>query len=154
MALDNVVGKDGKAYYSTSSVYATPAWVLMNKVMDVSVNLGKNMADLNSRESPWNYKGAGLKTAQISFGYLHQVGDDTVFDALLDSYVADTVVPLLLLDGLLATSNSQGLRGYFIISAMDQDQALEEGFSYSFTADPVRWVESGTSYPPEWHKVA
>jgi len=153
MAFDNLIGKDGKAYYSTSTVYATPAWVLMNKVIDVSVTLGKNMADLNSREQSWSLKGAALKTAQVSFGYLHVVGADTVFDALLDSYIADTPVPLALLDGLVATSGTQGLRGYFVVSGMDQDQSLEEGFSYSFTADPVRWND-GTLRVPEWMDVA
>ena len=152
MSFDNVIGKNAIAYYN-SATYSTPTWVAIPKIQDLNVPLSKNMVDLPSREVDWMLKGAGLKTAQVTFGYLFVTGVDTVFDALLGSFISDTPLDMAFMDAAIATTLSQGLRAYFIISGMDQGQGLEDGITHSFTADITRYNDSGTLRNPQWYEV-
>ena len=117
-------------------------------------NLGKNTADANSREVSWSFAAAGLKTASVEMGYLHSNVADTVFDALLDMYIADTATDMFFSDDA-ATPNSgdQGLRAYFLCTDMSQDQELEGAIQYTFTFVPVRYDDSGTLRNPAWYEV-
>lgn len=152
MSFDAVMGKNAKAYYNSAS-FSIPTWVEITRAQDVSVTLGKNMGNITARDVDWELKGAGLKTASVEFGYLHKQGTDTVFDALLDSYISDTPVDMAFMDGAIATSANQGLRAYFIASGMDQGQELEEGLGYTFTVEPTREDDSGTLRNPQWYEV-
>ena len=153
MADDFVVGKDAKLYYNTGT-FASPTWVEITRAIDVSVSLGKNDASISSRESEWEQMGGGLKTAEVEFDYLHAVGADTVFDALLSAYLNDTVTEFAAMDGAIATSGNQGLRAYCIVFSMDYDQSLEEGQKFSFGLQPSRFVESAALKVPVWLDVA
>jgi aryl-phospho-beta-D-glucosidase BglC (GH1 family) len=153
MSFDNVIGKNAKAYYNTAT-YTTPTWVEIPKIQDLSVPLSKNMVDLPSREIDWSVKGAGLKTMQVTFGYLMVSGADTVFDALLDSFISDTPIGMAFMNGAIATSTNQGMRAYLVASGMDEDQGLEEGLSHAFTFDIVRFNDSGTLRNPEWYIIS
>jgi hypothetical protein len=153
MAFDNTIGKNAKAYYNTGT-YAIPVWVEIKKVTDLSIPMSKNMTDLPSREMDWVVKGPGLKTLQVTFGYLMVVGADTVFDALLGSFISDTVTEFAFMNGAIATSANQGIRGQFVVSGMDEEQGLEEGLSHAFTLDIVRFNDGGTLRIPEWYIIA
>jgi hypothetical protein len=149
MAFHGVMGKNAIAAYN-SATYSTPTWVTIVAVRDVSVSLGKNMGTVTSRETDWELKGAGFKTASVTFGYLHEPTTDTVFDALLDSYIADTPVDMIFSDGAVATTGNQGLRAHFIVSDMSQSQDMEEPLMFDFTIDVTRFDDSGTLRNPQW----
>ena len=153
MATDVVVGKDAGAYYSTGT-YATPVWVEIKGAMDVSVNLGKNTAEVASREISWSLVAPGLKTASVEVGYLHSNAADPVFDALLDMYIADTVTDMFFSDDNgTPNAGDQGLRAHFICTDMSQDQELEGAIQYTFTFEPTRFDDSGTLRNPEWYEI-
>ena len=155
MAVDFRVGKDAKLYYDSGSDYSSPTWVLIPRTADLSVDMSKNEADLSTRESSFALVGTGMKVVGLEFGYLHPyLVADTVFDALNDSYFNDTPIQMLILDGLVATSNAHGLRAFFVTMGMPQDQALEAGIKFTFSMKPTRWDDSGTLRPPEWHTVS
>lgn len=154
MAADYRVGKDAKLYYDSASSYSSPTWVLIPRTQDLSVDMSKNEASLSTRESSFELIGPGLKVLGLEFGYLHPyLVADTIFDALNDSYFNDTPIQMLILDGLVATSNVHGLRMFTVCMGMPQDQALETGISFTFSMKPTRWDDSGTLRPPEWHTV-
>lgn len=153
MAFHGVMGKNAIAAYNTAS-YATPTWVTIVACRDLSVSLGKNMGTVTSRETDWELKGAGFKTASVTFGYLHEPTTDTVFDALLDSYIADTAVDMVFADGAVATSGNQGLRAHFIVTDMSQSQDMEEPLMFDFTVEPTRFDDSGTLRVPQWWSAA
>lgn len=153
MAFHGVMGKNAIAAYNTGT-YAIPVWVPMNGIRDLSVTLGKNMGTVTSRETDWELKGAGFKTASVSFGYLHEPTTDTVFDALLDSYISDTPVDMIFLDGVSTTTGNQGLRAHFIVSDMSQTQDMEEPLAFDFTVDVTRFDDGGTLRVPQWWSAA
>jgi len=153
MALHGVMGKNAIAKYNTGT-YAIPVWVEIVAIRDLSVSLGKNMGTITSRETDWELKGAGFKTASVTFGYLHEPTTDTVFDKLLDSYIADTAVEMIFLDGIETTTGNQGLRAHFIVSDMSQTQDMEEPLMFDFTVDPTRFDDAGTLRVPQWWSAA
>lgn len=152
MTLDARVGKDAKLYYN-SGTYSTPTWNLIPRVIDLSTSLGKNLATLAARDSAWEFKGPALKTASLEIGYLHKPGADTIFDVFKDAYLNDTLVELLVLDQLVATSGAKGPRLHVIISGLDEDQPLEDGIKFSIRGEVAREDDDGTLREPTWHVV-
>jgi hypothetical protein len=152
VATDHQMGKDAKLYYN-SATHATPTWVEITNAMDVNVPLSKGQGDISTRASGWRKKGAGLKEASIEFGYLHHRGADTVFDALLDSYVNDTPIELAAMDDDITLTGAQGLRAFMIAFDMSQGQALEEGIKYDFSFEPTQFDESGSVVEPDWYEI-
>lgn len=154
MAEDVVVGKNCGAYYNTAS-YGTPTWVEILAAIDVSVTLDKNTATVASREVDWELSSAALKTASVELGYLHSNAADTVFDALLDMYLNDTVTDMFFSDDdETPSTGDQGLRAHFICTGMSQDQELQGAVQYTFSFQPVRFDDGGTLRVPEWFEVS
>jgi hypothetical protein len=147
-----VVGKDCKLYYNTGT-HATPTWVEIKDAQDVSLPLEKGKAETSSRRSKWKYFGAGLIEAGIDFDYLHNKGADTVFDALLDSFVNSTVKEFAAMDQAIATSGAQGLRFFGQVFQLNPSQQLEEGTKHSLNIAPSRHEESGALVEPDWYEV-
>lgn len=153
MAFDGVIGKDAKLYYN-SGTHSSPTWNEITKAKDVNIDLGKNEAEVNSRESEWEMVGAGLKTVSVDFGYLNVPGtSDTVFQALKDAYINDTPTQFAIMDQAVGTSNSKGVRAYFIVTGMSRPEPLEGALMYNFTLRPTRFDDSGTLREPEWYEV-
>ena len=153
MGIDALSGRDCGAYYN-SATYASPTWVEVTRAIDVSINLGKNTAEIKSRVSSWTTSAPGTKTLSVDVGYLHKPGGtDTVFDVLQDMFWNDTVKEFAIMDdaGGIA-SGDVGLRAHFICTDMTQDQALEDGVQYTFTLEPVLEDDSGTLREPEWYE--
>ena len=153
MTFHGVMGKNAIAAYSTGT-YASPVWVTIVAARDIAVSLGKNMGTVTSRESDWELKGAGFKTASVTMSYLHEPTTDTVFDKLLDSYIADTPVDMIFADGAVATTGNQGLRAHFIVSDMSQSQDMDDPIMFDFTFDVTLFNDGGTLRPPEWWSAA
>lgn len=152
MAASSVVGRSAKLYYN-SATHAVPTWVLIDQAIDVSVVLNKGKADVSCRASSYRKSGAGLKDVRIEFGYLHQNGADTVFDALLASYVSDTPKQLAAMDVAIATSGAQGMRAYMVAFDMSQGQEMEDGVKFNFVFEHVRFIESSAVIDPDWYEV-
>lgn len=148
-----VVGKDCKLYYNTGT-HAAPTWVEMNKAQDVSASLNKGEADVSARYSGWKATKSALKELEITFGYLHVRGADTVFDMLLGSYTNDTAVQFLVLDGDVVLTGAQGPRAYCEVFTLDLSQELEGGDKYDVTLKPTYKEDPvGTIRNPDWYEV-
>jgi len=147
-----VVGKDCKLYMN-GGTHATPTWTEITKAINVSANLGKGEADVSSRETSWKLAKGALKELEISFTYRHKAGDDTVFDALLAAYLADTAVEFAVMDAAITESGAQGPRACCEIFSMNLTQELENSSEYEFTLKPTYHEESGSLIEPEWYEV-
>lgn len=148
-----VVGKDCKLYYN-SSIHATPAWVEINKARNVSASLDKTKVDISARFSSWKASKSGLKDLEITFTYLHIRGTDTVFDKILDSFINDTAVQFLMLDGDVTLSKAQGPRAYCEVFSLNPSQELEGGDEYEVTIAPTYKEDpAGTIRTPDWYEV-
>lgn len=156
MGIDALTGKDCGLYYDSADSYATPTWVEATEAIDVSLNMDKNIAEIMSRATSWTLSAAGTKSLAVEVGYLHTPGnDDTVFGVFQDMFFNDTVKQMAIMDDAAGlTSNDVGVRGFFICSAMNQEQELNGAVQWSFSFVPVRYDDSGTLRVPEWYEVA
>lgn len=156
MATDHVIGFDCILYYN-SATHASPTWVAINQTMDVSVDISAGEVDITTRETVFKLTGMGLIDAAFNFGYLHTLGADTVFNALIAACrltSSPAPVQLAAMDQAIATSGAKGLRAFCVITGLPQSQNLEEGVKYDFTAKPTRHVESSAVVAPDWYVVS
>lgn len=144
----SVVGKNCKLYYSTD--YGTPVWVEITKAVAVNVaDLSKTVNKIMSRESGWQFSVPGNKSIQLTFGYLYENTTDTVFDALLDSYLNDTVLTFAVMDGDIDEAGREGWLFPGFVASMPETQDLENNVTIEFTIEFARIRESGTLVEPE-----
>lgn len=150
---DPVGGKDCKAYYNTGS-YTTPTWVLIPKVRDLTVPLGAGEGDVSCRAGKFKLSAQALLEAGVEFGYLHVFGDETVRDALIASFISNTVREFAFMDALIATSKARGLRAFMCCLGMPQEQPLEGHVLFTFNFKPTYKEDpAGTYREPEWMVV-
>lgn len=143
--MDNILGLDAKLYHNTGS-YATPTWDEIDDAQDVSLNLEAGEAEAKRRGGGgWAETIAALKEASIEFGLLYRPGDPD-FAALRDAYLNRTAIDLLILDGDVETSGSQGLRAVCHITNFSREEPLEEAVTISVTAKPT----PNDDGPPVW----
>lgn len=148
------VGKDCKLYYA-ADIDASPTWVLISQAINVSLpTISKTMVEVMSRESTWKSKESGLKEISLSFGYLYKNGSDSVFDALKDSFVADTKLYFAVMGGPIATAGSEGFRFPGIVSSMNETQELEGVRTFEFTVDLTRVLIGSALVEPDWLVVS
>ena len=148
-----VVGKDCKLYYNTGT-HAVPVWVEVKHAINVSANLGKGEADASARYSGWKLTKGALKELEITFGYRHKQGADTVFDALLAAYLNDTAIEFAVMDAAISETGAQGPRAFCEVMSMNLSQELEGTSEYEVTIKPTFHEESGTLVEPDWFEVA
>jgi hypothetical protein len=137
------IGLDCKLYYN-SATYASPTWVELTNVKDVTIALSKGEADTSRRGNTWRSRKGTLKDASIDFNLVQEDGD-TGFDVLLDSFLNGTPVELLAIDGEYDEEGAQGLRATCEIFKNDAGQNLEEAEMFDFSAKPTPAAND-----PEW----
>lgn len=153
------IGKDCVLAYAPISGWASPTWTPIPNAVDVAMpGITKNMIDLPSRGSQgWNPKGAGLKSLDLTFGYLYQVGTDTVFAALRDAFIADTPFIFGVFDGPtagLVGRTVQGFRFPGIVSEFPISEELEDGRRIEIKVDFARQFDGSTLLLPTWTTIA
>lgn len=148
-----VVGKDCKLYLNTGT-HATPVWTEVKHAIDVSANLGKGEADVSARYSGWKLTKGALKELEISFGYRHKAGADSVFEALLAAYIDGTAKEFLVLDAAVTETGAQGPRAFCEVMSLNLSQPLESSCEYEVTLRPTFHEESGTIVEPVWFEVS
>jgi len=148
------VGKDCKLYYA-ADIDASPTWTLISQAINVSLpDISKTMVEIMSRESTWKTNESGLKSLSLSFGYLYKNGTDTVFDALKDSFIADTKLYFAAMGGPIATVGSEGFRFVGIVSGMSETQELEGARTFEFTVSLTRALVGTALIEPDWFVVS
>lgn len=153
MAADHVIGKDAIAHYN-SATNASPTWVAMPSVGNLNVDLTKAEVELAERASGWLQTGGGRKQGAVTFDYLHNAGTDTVFDALLDSYLNDTPIEMAFMDQAIATTGAQGLRAPMLVTQLSQAQELDGALMFAVAVKVTRMVEGGSVIVPSWLEVS
>lgn len=152
-------GKDCFLYYSTA--WVTPTLVLVAQAVDVSMGINKSKVAVPSRDAGgWNPKLAGLKEMTVEFGYLYEAdpGDDdpdTVFAALRDSFLNDTVLVFYVMDGscTLASNHAEGFRMPGIVFDFPTNEELESGKMFDIGVELTRWNDGTALRLPEWYEV-
>jgi hypothetical protein len=143
-----VLGLNAKLYRN-SGTFAVPVWDLVTNVRDLRLNLEKGEADVTTRGgNGWEQVVATLKSATIEWGMLWDTGD-TDFAAIRDSFLNDTTIEFLVLDGLVATTGSQGLRAICMVNRFTRNENLREALTVDVAAKPTYNTNA-----PSWFTVA
>jgi hypothetical protein len=143
-----VLGLNAKLYRNTGS-YAVPVWDLVTNVRDLRLNLEKGEADVTTRGgNGWEQVVATLKSATIEWGMLWDTGD-TDFTVIRDSFLNDSTVEFLVLDGLVGTTGSQGLRAICMVNRFTRNENLREALTVDVAAKPTYSANA-----PSWFTVA
>ena len=142
------LGMDAKLYRNTGT-YATPTWVEVSNVKDVTLNLEKGEADVTTRANAgWRATVGTLKDASIEF----QMVWDTVdagFDAIRQAFFNNTPLEFAVMDGDITDPDSEGLRATFDIFNFTRNEALEEAILVDVSIKPTyadnapEWITGG-----------
>lgn len=101
----------------------------MTNVTDVTVSMGKDVADVTTRgNNGYKAEAPTLKAGTVEFSMLWDTTDDD-FLAIINAYLNDTAIALFPSDGA-----GSGLDGDYAITDFSQSQALSEAVTVSVTA--------------------
>jgi hypothetical protein len=103
-------GKDFKLYRNTDIPYdATPTWVEVKNVRDLSRGVEKALADFSTRAVDWRMQRGTLKELTVDFQMVYD-NADADYDAFETAFYQDTMIEVLILDGPIGTMGSKGIR--------------------------------------------
>ena len=121
-----VRGKDFKLYRNTDSPYDNiPTWVLVNNIRDVTRNMEKDLADASIRGSSFHLQVATLKNFSVDFQMVYDPADVDLI-AFEAAYYSDADVEFLILDGVIGTAGSKGMRFQGQVSKFSVNEALAD----------------------------
>lgn len=141
------LGLDAKLFRNTGD-YATPMWVEMKNVKDLTLNLEASESDVTTRgNAGWRATIAALKDGSIEFDMVWDTADAD-FTAIKDAFFGNTTIEFAVMDGDVAASGSQGLRALMSITGFSRSEPLEEAITVSVTAKPTY-----SANPPAWMVV-
>lgn len=142
----HVLSQNAKFYRNTGT-YATPTWDLIGNVKDLTLSLEKDETDVTTRASGgWKEFVDGMKDATIEFGMLWDTGDAD-FTAIKDAFTGNTSIEVLVLDGLVATAGSQGLRVTCMVKSFTRNENLGEALMVDVSLRPVK----NSNAAPAWY---
>lgn len=148
-----LVGREAKTYYNTGT-HASPVWVLIDQIENLSLNLPKDKAELKDRSSIWKKKKGGHREASISLKYTHRrQTTDTVFAALQDSFLADTPIEVAAMDDAIAELGASGFRGYFEVFQLDRKEDAGDTVSFDVGLELTYYEESAAVVEPDFYVV-
>ena len=100
------LGMEAKLYRNDGT-YASPTWVELLNVKDLTLNLEAGEADVTTRgNAGWRATIASLKDGSIEFDMLWDTAD-TNFTALKDAFFSGGTVEFAVMDGDVATSGNR-----------------------------------------------
>jgi len=135
------VGLSCELNYNTGT-FAVPVWSEIDLVRDVTLSLEAAEADASTRGSGgWRETIQSLKDAGLEFEMANDSAD-AAFTAIKDAFINGTSVDVLVLDGPVATTGSQGLRMISAVSAFSRSEPLEEVVTVSSTLKPTPNADS------------
>ena len=138
---------NAKAYRSTTLLDGsanTPTsvtWDLVPNIKDLEISLETDEADVTTRDnSGWKQTLASLKDGSIEFDMIWDTADSD-FTAIRDAWLNGTEFTFMALDGLEATTGSQGLASNFTVTGFSRSEPLAEAITVSVTLKPSSYTE-------------
>lgn len=135
------LGLDAKLYHNTGT-FGAPVWAEIEDAQDVSLTLEAGEAEVKRRASTWTEFLAALKEAAIEFEMVSDPTNTADFQALRDAFLNRTAIELLILDGDVTTTGSEGLRMTSLITQFSRNEPLEEVLTFSVMAKPTPNADS------------
>lgn len=138
-------GRDAKLYWRSTGTYASPTWSEIKRIGDVTVGGEKATSDLAIRETPNDKSSFGGMKFPISFTYYkRRAVADTVFAALLASFMNNTTMDIAAMDQAIATVGATGLRGPYVVSKLERAEPVNDSVVYNVELLECEEVDSTT----------
>ncbi len=143
-----VLGLNAKAYRN-SGTWASPTWEIISNLKDVTINLEAGDADVTTRAGGgFRQSVATLKDGSVDFQMVWDTSDDG-FTAFKNAFFNNTSIECSFMDGLIATTGSQGLHADFSVTNFSRSEALEEALMVDVS---LKITKSDNT--PEWLTVS
>lgn len=148
-----VFGFQCKAYYDSADTPATPTWVEIGVLKDVTLNLGFVESDASIRAA------GGIECMEPSLlqieaaGQLEWINGNAICEFLLAAFFARTAINMLFLTGDDENPDAKGVKGDFKLMKFPQKQELKESVKNDISFKPCRsirdnFVTSATGVAP------
>lgn len=142
------LGLEGKLYRNSAD-YASPTWVEMKNVKDLTLSVEANEADATTRgNNGWEAIVAALKKGSIEFEMIWDTADAD-FTAIQQAFFGNTTLEFAVMSGDITTTGEQGLRATMMVLNFSRSEPLQEAMSVSVTIKPTYAANA-----PEWMTVA
>lgn len=145
------IGADFKLYYNTGTD-ASPTWVLVEIVGDVTVPLSLSTAEIKLRASSWDLGLPARHSAGFEFFLANDI-DGTEWEALRGYFFSKTVVQYASTNGAIAASGVEYFSAFAHFEDFPWDQPLSEVSSHACKLALSYQVESGSLIEPSWNVV-
>jgi hypothetical protein len=136
VATVGTIGLECKMYRNTGT-FSSPTAVEVVSVMDVQINMERNVAVLKSRSTVWEKGLAGLMKGGATIKLLRNNADtdQIAFLAAVQTNPAP-IVGLIFADGPFATTGTVYQKGDFIITKFTEGEPLEDGATVDMEVMP------------------
>lgn len=139
-----ISGIDCKVYYN-SGTYGSPTWVEWSCVRDTTFALTLEEVDATCRGgNGFRQSAISLKSIEVS-GNAVKDKDDASFVAIETAARSETVLDVLVLDGVRTSADSDGWRMDVQIYGWTENQPYEDIVTIDFTMKPARSANSPTA---------
>lgn len=142
--------------YRSTGTFAAPVWVLVASVEDVSISeLTRKLAEMRMRSSQFTKNlPALIDTIAVEFKHWYGI-DSTNFTALQTMFFSGIIEEWAIMDDLITTTGSQGLRAAFIVAEFPIDEGIENAASIAVGLKNAYWESPpGTQVDPAWYSIA
>ena len=114
-----------------SGTYASPDWLEIENVKDLTIALSKDEADATTRANGgWKAVAGSLKDGSISFQMIDKPGDADL-DAIRDAWLNGTQIDAAALNDAVTTSGAEGIRAWFEVVTFGRTENLADVSMYS-----------------------
>tara|TARA_Y100000310_G_scaffold310662_1_gene356143 strand:+ start:1198 stop:1650 length:453 start_codon:yes stop_codon:yes gene_type:complete len=145
------VGNDLKLYYNTGTD-ATPTWVEIDIVGDVTVNLEAGDAEVDLRLTNWLLNLPSKLSGSIDLALANNIGN-TAYDALRGYYFNRTIAQYASANAAIATSGTEYFKAFCHFSSFPWNQATQEMSNHDATLSLSYHEESGSLVEPAWATI-
>lgn len=145
------VGNDMSLNYN-SATDASPTWVPIPMIGDVTVNLSVGEAEVDLRISNWLMNLPAKLSGGFDFNMANDVGG-TVFDALLGFAFARTQKQFASADQAISTSGAEYFKAFGFFSEFPWGQPTQEMSAHDTSISLGYSEESGSLVEPAWATI-
>lgn len=149
------IGGNLKMYRNTGTA-GTPVWVLVASVENVAISdLSRGAAEMKIRSSQF-VKSLPALVNPITIEFKHWYGiDSTNFAAMQSMFWSGATEEWALMDDLITTTGSQGLRCACFIEKFNRNEEIDNAVNMDVGLRHSYWESpAGTVIDPSWYTVS
>ncbi|MFI4876625.1 MAG: hypothetical protein ACIALR_14845 [Blastopirellula sp. JB062] len=139
--------------YRNTGSHATPVWVRVKGVKDLSVPFSKERAESMDIDYDWKFERGTHKSSGLTFQVEARKSLKDDLDVFRDSFLSGTPIEIYAADGLVAEAGTEGLRAYVECFDFPINKPLNGVSVIDITLGLTRVVESSAVVLPSWYVI-